>query len=340
MNYRTHIFLLFVLFHFGLSAQNDTRLYNTWIDANGMSWSFAQRPGDNVDEGILRNEMQPTSINDHCACKVTSYINFEWNSSNGKLSMYFDLSEAYVSVTVICMTAASKEEKEYADENCTINANKAFEEYKRTFQTEQEQVYSIVGNTLNLGALSLKAKSPISESIAGNAEAEKSILKNGYHAFTWENGSHYEGNWKNDLREGLGTFTSHNGSVYRGEWLNDLKHGQGTLMYADGRVYTGGFENDVATGKGTMTDMEGDSYEGSWLNYNKEGQGIYSWANGNMYTGQWKSNQINGYGTYNWKDGSSYTGQWKDGKMEGVGTLTDKNGTKKTGKFLDNVFVE
>ena len=344
MNFRTHILWLFVLMSLALRAQNDTRLYNTWDAGNGIFWSFAARPGDNVDEGILRHEMPPASINAHCACQVTSYIDFEWNSSNGKVNIYYNLNDAYVSVTVISMTAASKEEKKYADENCTINANKTFEEYKRTFESEQELAYSIQGNTLILEGKSLTAKSPISELQAGDPndlhEAEKSIPKNGYHSFTWENGSHYEGNWKDDLRHGVGTFTSQNGNVYLGEWANDLKHGQGTLTYADGRIYTGDFENDVATGQGTMTDKEGDQYEGSWLNYNKEGQGVYTWADGNRYAGQWKSNQINGYGTYNWKDGSSYTGQWKDGQMEGVGTLTDKNGTKKTGQFRGNTFVE
>lgn len=330
--------------HFGLSAQNDARLYNTWNQGNGVSWSFSARPGDNVDEGIFRHEMPPTSINAHCACQVTRYVNFEWNSSNGKVSMHFDLSEAYVTVTVIGMAAASKEEKAEADLNCPINANAAFDEYKRTFQTEQEHAYSIIGNTLNLGATSLIAKFPISEPIAGDnagmRDGEKSIVKNGFHTFSWENGSHYEGNWMNDQRHGVGTFTSENGNVYRGEWANDLKHGKGTLTYADGRVYTGDFENDAATGQGTMTDKEGDRYEGKWLNYNKEGQGVYKWSDGNMYTGQWKSNQMNGYGTYNWKDGRSYTGQWKDGKMEGVGTFTDQNGVKKTGKFQNNAFVE
>lgn len=52
----------------------------------------------------------------------------------------------------------------------------------------------------------------------------------------YEDGSTYEGEWKNDKRNGegsscfefLGVFNDANKDKYEGEWANDKKNGRGT----------------------------------------------------------------------------------------------------------------
>ncbi len=69
---------------------------------------------------------------------------------------------------------------------------------------------------------------------------------NGNGKYVWQNGSTYEGQWKNGKREGLGKYHYSNGSVYEGQWLNDKKNGTGTLWI---------YENKKLIGK----------YVGTWL---------------------------------------------------------------------------
>jgi len=55
-------------------------------------------------------------------------------------------------------------------------------------------------------------------------------------AFTYSDGSRYEGEFHNGLPAGHGTVFYANGNRYEGEWHNDVPHGVGTLYYADGRT--------------------------------------------------------------------------------------------------------
>jgi hypothetical protein len=50
----------------------------------------------------------------------------------------------------------------------------------------------------------------------------------------FQNGSRYEGEFKDGKYSGRGTFYFANGSVYEGEYENGRYHGQGTFTYANG----------------------------------------------------------------------------------------------------------
>ena len=89
----------------------------------------------------------------------------------------------------------------------------------------------------------------------------------------YDEGSVYEGEFKNGLRNGQGKYTMSDGFVYEGTWRDDQIQGAGVARYPTGQIYEGQFKQGVPHGKGTMTFADGTIYEGSWLNGKMEGDG-------------------------------------------------------------------
>jgi hypothetical protein len=62
-------------------------------------------------------------------------------------------------------------------------------------------------------------------------------MKNGYHIYTYENGSKYEGEWKDNKRHGKGIFYDSDGSKhYEGYWKSNKKHLYGIAYWSNGNV--------------------------------------------------------------------------------------------------------
>ena len=57
---------------------------------------------------------------------------------------------------------------------------------------------------------------------------------------------------------------SNDGSIYEGYWKDDKFNGYGRLIYADGDVYTGQQQDDEAHGFGVYQHNNGVRYEGQW----------------------------------------------------------------------------
>ena len=86
-------------------------------------------------------------------------------------------------------------------------------------------------------------------------------------SYTFADGSHFEGTWKNFLPHGHGTYTWPDGTVFKGSFNEGQIHGEGelsqqpvgNLLYNErGPIptkitYTGGFSNGCAGGKGIIT---------------------------------------------------------------------------------------
>ena len=89
----------------------------------------------------------------------------------------------------------------------------------------------------------------------------------------YDEGSVYEGEFKNGLRHGQGKYTMPDGFIYEGTWLDDQIQGAGVARYPTGQIYEGQFKQGVPHGKGTMTFADGTIYDGSWLNGKMEGDG-------------------------------------------------------------------
>lgn len=116
-------------------------------------------------------------------------------------------------------------------------------------------------------------------------------IRNGFDKYIWNNGTTYEGNWKNNKIDGIGT-----------------------IGYANGDQYSGSFTQNKKNGYGVFTWANKESYKGEWVNDKMNGYGVYLFKNGDVYNGNWSNNKMDGQGTYMFKDGRTLTGTWKESK--------------------------
>ncbi|CAG9330971.1 unnamed protein product [Blepharisma stoltei] len=152
----------------------------------------------------------------------------------------------------------------------------------------------------------------------------------------WNDGSKYEGLWKNDMANGKGRLIHADGDVYEGEWKNDKAHGFGLYTHTDLTRYAGKWENDKQHGKGVETWPDGAKYEGDYFYGKKQGYGKFRWGDGSIYEGEFYNNNIHGKGAYKWSDDRKYSGEWKDNKMHGRGVFTWPDGRKYDGEYIED----
>jgi len=141
----------------------------------------------------------------------------------------------------------------------------------------------------------------------------------------------------------VGTYTYDDGSKYVGEWKDDKQHGQGTYTWPGGDTYIGEYKDNKKHGQGTYTFADGDKYIGEFKDNKRHGQGTYSFANGDKYIGEYKDDKYNGQGTYTFGpnsewSGDKYIGEYKDGKKNGQGTYFFADGTVETGLWESGEF--
>ena len=157
-----------------------------------------------------------------------------------------------------------------------------------------------------------------------------------------EDGSIYEGEYKNGMPNGHGSMTSYdNKTIYDGEWKNGMRHGNGKLIVTDKYNYTGPFEKDYFSGSGgVLCDNQGNIYDGDFEKGKFNGYGHYKMSNGDTYIGEFKEGLFNGKGQYNDKDGNVFDGEFKNGKKEGQGMLIKSTGEKIEGIFSNDELVK
>jgi len=160
---------------------------------------------------------------------------------------------------------------------------------------------------------------------------------------TFDDGSKYVGEWKDDKQHGQGTYTfgpntEWAGDKYVGEFKDDKRNGQGTYTYADGGKYVGEFKDGNSNGQGTSTYANGKKYVGEFKDNKWNGQGTFTWPNGDKYVGEFKDDKKNGQGALTTADGYVYVGEFKDDNFNGRGTYTYPNGDKYVGEFKDDKF--
>ncbi len=194
------------------------------------------------------------------------------------------------------------------------------------------------------------------------------VVGPGKGSFTWENGNHYSGEWKDNRPHGQGTIKLKNGfngvAQYEGSFRDGLRHGTGTFKWANGAEYTGHWKNGLPTdskltitwpdkrsyeggwniysgqqqGYGTLKNADGSTYEGQWDQGREHGKGTFKWTNGDVYTGDWLKGERTGNGKIKWNNGNSYQGDFVDGTQSGQGTYLFNSGTRYEGGFLNNSF--
>ena len=154
-----------------------------------------------------------------------------------------------------------------------------------------------------------------------------------------EDGSIYEGEYKNGKPNGHGSLTSYdNKTIYDGEWKDGKREGIGKLVVINKYNYTGPFENDFFSGTGgVLCDNFGNIYDGDFEKGKFNGYGHYKMSNGDTYVGEFKEGLFDGKGQYNDKDGNLFDGEFKNGKKEGKGTLIKNNGEKIEGVYSNDI---
>lgn len=68
--------------------------------------------------------------------------------------------------------------------------------------------------------------------------------------YSWGDGNHYVGMFKNGKQNGVGVYEWPTGGKYIGHWRDDKMHGFGTYKRDDGVVYFGMWEDDHQSGMG------------------------------------------------------------------------------------------
>jgi len=165
----------------------------------------------------------------------------------------------------------------------------------------------------------------------------------------YNNGTLYEGHWKNNKEHGWGKlmFASDRDKViYEGDWERGRMHGTGTYNYyheqnesnegamqGGGRTYTGDFKENARHGVGKYVLPGGSIYDGEWRENVPSGRGTFHWVDGSMYVGQWKNGKRHGSGTLRCSDGFSYDGMWNQNAMEGRGTAIYPKGQRYEGMW-------
>ena len=130
-----------------------------------------------------------------------------------------------------------------------------------------------------------------------------------------------------------GSFTYDDGSTYEGEFKDGKVHGHGTYVWPDGTTYTGDFVDGLPEGTGTTTWPDGGTYTGDFVNGRLEGTGTHTLTSGTTYTGDFVNGRLEGTGTITWPDGTSYMGKFVDGRLEGAGTIAWPDGSTYSGVF-------
>lgn len=77
----------------------------------------------------------------------------------------------------------------------------------------------------------------------------------------------YEGDYaRSGKRHGQGKYQFDDGSVYEGTWRNDNQHGRGIHTFVNGERYEGSYVKGLMHGNGTWHNTDGSSYTGTWEN--------------------------------------------------------------------------
>lgn len=137
----------------------------------------------------------------------------------------------------------------------------------------------------------------------------------------YQNGSRYEGEFRENARHGNGKYTLPNGSVYDGEWREDVMSGRGTFKWPDGSIYVGSWKDGKRNGSGILQASDGFIYDGNWVDNAMDGRGIATYPGGQKYEGLFTNGRREGRGSIRFANGAVYEGRFRDDCMEGQGTM-------------------
>ena len=138
--------------------------------------------------------------------------------------------------------------------------------------------------------------------------------------YKYNDGSTYQGQYKNGLRTGYGRKVLKTGSVYEGYWENDEPHNHGVFLHVAGGNYIGNWKQGKVHGKAIFKHFTGARYIGEWKDGLQDGFGKEYCHNGDIYEGEYKAGYKHGEGVFKMRmTGGRYEGQFYRNKIEGKG---------------------
>uniref|UniRef100_A0A7S1TQA0 Uncharacterized protein n=1 Tax=Phaeomonas parva TaxID=124430 RepID=A0A7S1TQA0_9STRA len=166
--------------------------------------------------------------------------------------------------------------------------------------------------------------------------------REGFGTMSFDDGSCYQGQWRNNQMHGQGELSRRNGRVvYRGDFKHNLRHGQGAEHDGTtGKVtYEGEFWNNARNGRGVAYFSDGGRYDGAWAHGAENGKGTLFGSDGTkLYEGHWRSGREHGYGVEYLEGGDvRYEGQWRKGAWGGKGVLYRLNGSRLEGHWVGSM---
>eukprot|EP00435_Cladocopium_sp_Y103_P054220 s82_g17.t1 len=158
-------------------------------------------------------------------------------------------------------------------------------------------------------------------------------LAHGYGTYIHQNGTIYQGQFRNDLQDGLAIETWPDQSQFIGEFARGKKSGNGEYRWPDGSKYLGQWCMNMIDGTGIYIGVDGREYRGRWMDSQMHGCGRYQWVDGRCYQGQYVRDNKDGFGIFTWADGRRYEGYWSKGKQHGVGRLCNAQGSHRMAQW-------
>ena len=161
--------------------------------------------------------------------------------------------------------------------------------------------------------------------------------RHGFGILLKNDGSKYEGHWKNNIFNGWGRFIDYDGTLIECNFINGKANGKGMKKTLNGLIYIGDFIDNLKDGNGKEETNE-HIYEGEFKKDKKNGNGklIYKLLN-DYYEGEFKDNCITGVGFYTWKNKDTYKGTFVNGKMHGKGFYKWPDGGEYYGEYVNNI---
>ena len=161
--------------------------------------------------------------------------------------------------------------------------------------------------------------------------------RHGFGMLLKNDGSKYEGHWKNNIFNGWGRFIDYDGTLIECNFINGKANGKGMKKTLNGLLYIGDFIDNLKDGNGKEETNE-HIYEGEFKKDKKNGNGklIYKLLN-DYYEGEFKDNCITGVGFYTWKNKDTYKGTFVNGKMHGKGFYKWPDGGEYYGEYVNNI---
>lgn len=158
--------------------------------------------------------------------------------------------------------------------------------------------------------------------------------RDGYGKMEYMNNCEFKGNWQNDQKH-YGEFTFQDGSIYHGNFKNNQFDGYGKISIQRGLIIEGVFKNGEIGPTGTITFTNGNVFTGEIVDQEIGKQGTLKYPNGDVYTGFFDDGRKQGFGVMVYANGSKYEGRWDNDMREGEGKLFDAD----TNRYFEGNFT-